>query len=109
MHSIRCKLFAWEDETWRERGIGILKLNADKSDKKQMRLIMRAEGVLKVILNVRVTAEMPIKMRDDKFIEIVAFEKQPNFTKFLFKLGNKEKTMQLQEKLLQAVKTVKNV
>lgn len=51
---------------------------------------MRAEGVLKVILNVQIVAGMPAKLRDDKYIEIIACEKPPAFTKFLFKLGNKE-------------------
>jgi hypothetical protein len=49
---------------------------------------MRAEGVLKVILNVRVAAKLPVKLRDEKYIELLACENPPSLTKFLIKVGN---------------------
>ncbi|KAL2918223.1 Ran-binding protein 3 [Polyrhizophydium stewartii] len=91
LHSVRGKLFAWDGENWRERGTGPIKINQRAESEKgevQKRLVMRADGVLRVILNVRIIPGMPHKLRDAKFIEIVACEKPPTLTKFLFKFGN---------------------
>nr|KAJ3423227.1 hypothetical protein HK105_008025 [Polyrhizophydium stewartii] len=88
---VRGKLFAWDGENWRERGTGPIKINQRAESEKgevQKRLVMRADGVLRVILNVRIIPGMPHKLRDAKFIEIVACEKPPTLTKFLFKFGN---------------------
>ena len=32
VHSVRCKLFSWEDDNWKERGTGYLKLNSRHVD-----------------------------------------------------------------------------
>ena len=45
---------------------------------------MRAEGVFKVILNVRILKNMPLMHRkDSKLVEFIACETVPDFTKFL--------------------------
>ncbi len=64
---------------------------------------MRAEGVLKVILNVYIVPGMPAKLRDDKYIEVIACEKPPEFTKFLFKLGNKETAKSFFDSILEVM------
>ncbi|KAI8903152.1 hypothetical protein EDD86DRAFT_250552 [Gorgonomyces haynaldii] len=51
--SMRCKLFSWEDENWKERGA-----------------VMRADVVFKVILNIRVISDTPLTHRNEKYLEI---------------------------------------
>lgn len=41
-------------EGWKERGLGPLHLNQSKQDKKQVRLVMRSNGLLRVILNYKI-------------------------------------------------------
>ena len=48
------KLFQFSDKMWKERGIGTFRINIRKpteSDKKTARIVMRADGVLRVMLN----------------------------------------------------------
>ncbi|KZV96401.1 hypothetical protein EXIGLDRAFT_833644 [Exidia glandulosa HHB12029] len=52
VHQTRAKLFVMEQSnSWKERGTGMLKLNVRKSDRSAARIVMRAEGVYRVILN----------------------------------------------------------
>ncbi|KAJ8329468.1 Ran-binding protein 3 [Batrachochytrium dendrobatidis] len=93
IHSTRCKLYAWDGENWRERGTGQIKINegvVTGDTTVQRRLVMRADGVYRVILNVRILPSMPFHLRDDKYVEAVACEKPPSLTKFLFKFASNE-------------------
>lgn len=53
--SCKAKLYQFSDKEWRERGIGTFKVNVKlvngKEDKKATRMIMRADGVGRVMLN----------------------------------------------------------
>lgn len=64
-----------EDQSWKERGTGTLRVNVPKksSDKRPARLVMRADGVLRVILNVSLFKGMKCELQE-KFVRIVAFE-----------------------------------
>ncbi|KAJ1023144.1 hypothetical protein NDA16_003297 [Ustilago loliicola] len=76
IHSIRAKLYTMaEDQSWKERGTGTLRVNVPKksSDKRPARLVMRADGVLRVILNVSLFKGMKCELQE-KFVRIVAFE-----------------------------------
>jgi hypothetical protein len=58
----RCKLFVMplskpESSNWKERGIGILRLNQNQ-DTLACRLVMRAEGTLKLLLNAFVNSTL---------------------------------------------------
>ena len=118
LHTARCKLYAWvkqgDVENWKERGSGQLKLNQTKQKPCVSRignqayprliiLVMRVDGVLRLILNVRIVSKMPCKLRDDKYVEIIACEHPPEFTKFLFKLGNAEQAKLLYDAILNAI------
>ncbi|RKO84690.1 hypothetical protein BDK51DRAFT_50694 [Blyttiomyces helicus] len=101
--------------SWKERGKGLLRVNESKKDPKCARLgkhhrvkgsthksttphshiplfalssVMRADGVFRLILNVRIVSGMPCKARDEKFVEILACEAPSQITKFLFKVAN---------------------
>ncbi|WVW78185.1 hypothetical protein I302_100136 [Kwoniella bestiolae CBS 10118] len=51
----RAKLYTNDRRTgWKERGVGLLKLNVNQSDGSGARLVMRADGVLRLILNSRI-------------------------------------------------------
>ncbi|KAI9934700.1 hypothetical protein ASPWEDRAFT_651664 [Aspergillus wentii DTO 134E9] len=62
--SCKAKLFQFSDKEWRERGIGTFKVNVSvkdgKEDKKAVRLIMRADGVLRVMLNTPIFKGMTV-------------------------------------------------
>ncbi|WVQ98296.1 hypothetical protein IAU59_005419 [Kwoniella sp. CBS 9459] len=49
----RAKLYINDKEAWRERGVGQLKLNVKRSDGSGARLVMRADGVLRLMLNAK--------------------------------------------------------
>ena len=64
---------------------------------------MRAEGVFKVILNVRILKNMPLMHRkDSKFVEFIACETVPDFTKFLIKTSS----VDVAQDLYQAIKDI---
>ncbi|KZF25406.1 P-loop containing nucleoside triphosphate hydrolase protein [Xylona heveae TC161] len=56
--SCRCKLYAFTNKEWKERGLGVLKVNVPQTDEESdkesppARLVMRSDFVHKVILNV---------------------------------------------------------
>lgn len=63
------------DQSWKERGTGTLRVNVPKSpaDKRAARLVMRADGILRVILNVALFKGMKCELHE-KFVRIVALE-----------------------------------
>ncbi|GAK68088.1 pH domain-like protein [Moesziomyces antarcticus] len=75
IHSIRAKLYTMaDDQSWKERGTGTLRVNVPKhSARDKARLVMRADGVLRVILNVSLFKGMKCELHE-KFVRIVAFE-----------------------------------
>ncbi|EJD48062.1 hypothetical protein AURDEDRAFT_113287 [Auricularia subglabra TFB-10046 SS5] len=65
VHQVRAKLFIMEtSKGWKERGTGLLKLNVKKADGSSPRLIMRAEGVYRVILNEPFFMGMSFQMQE---------------------------------------------
>ncbi|WOO84749.1 Brefeldin A resistance protein [Vanrija pseudolonga] len=71
----RVKLFSMETEqgAWRERGLGALKLNKRRADGGGARLVMRADGVLRVILNASLYVGMTC-LEDGKHVRTTVFE-----------------------------------
>ncbi|KAE8390843.1 hypothetical protein BDV23DRAFT_77724 [Aspergillus alliaceus] len=62
--SSKAKLFQFSNGEWKERGIGTFKVNVKitdgEEDKKATRLIMRADGVLRVMLNTPIFTGMTV-------------------------------------------------
>ncbi|KAJ3029369.1 hypothetical protein HDV00_009621 [Rhizophlyctis rosea] len=52
VHVCRCKLYVLQDNEWKERGVGQLKINLTKDRPRRARLIMRKDTVHTLILNV---------------------------------------------------------
>jgi len=67
----RMKVFLLEGSEWKERGVGQLKLNV-ADDNSYARLIMRAEGALRLVLNVRLFPNMKIESVGDKAARFIA-------------------------------------
>jgi len=74
LYQTRAKLYIMEREGgWKERGTGLLKLNVRQSDGRAPRLIMRADGVLRLILNVSLYVGMQTKV-DQRYLRATVFE-----------------------------------
>ena len=58
----RGKLYEFEQGEWRERGIGMVKINEKQSNPDDARVIMRAEGVLRLLLNIRLFSGMKFEV-----------------------------------------------
>ncbi|GMK56915.1 hypothetical protein CspeluHIS016_0307550 [Cutaneotrichosporon spelunceum] len=74
MYQTRAKLFMMESEgAWKERGVGLIKLNRRREDGSAARLVMRADGVLRVILNTALYVGMSC-LEDGKHVRMTIFE-----------------------------------
>ncbi|EPQ31414.1 uncharacterized protein PFL1_00749 [Pseudozyma flocculosa PF-1] len=89
VHSVRAKLYTMaDDQSWKERGTGTIRVNVPKSrdGKHSARLVMRADGILRLILNVSLFPGMKCELQE-KFVRIVAFE-DGNLAHFAIKMSN---------------------
>lgn len=53
---INCKIFAFEDRNYEERGRGALRLNDSKVKQNESRVVFRTSGNLRVLINTKVSA-----------------------------------------------------
>ncbi|RHZ73289.1 hypothetical protein Glove_232g114 [Diversispora epigaea] len=103
-HSVRAKLYYMIEQTWKERGFGILKLNYSRNEEKSPRLVMRADSVLKVILNVALFHGMHVERSQEKFIRLFAFEgKGDSLVHLAIKLSNCNEAEDLYEAIKKAM------
>nr|CAD1829018.1 unnamed protein product [Ananas comosus var. bracteatus] len=59
-------LFEYLEGGWKEKGKGELKLNVSKSSDEKARLVMRAKGIYKLILNASLYPDMSLKDMDKR-------------------------------------------
>lgn len=75
MYMVRAKLFYLDQNQWRERGTGTLKLNVRLSDGEGPRLVMRKEAVFNLLLNVPIFPGMSVSTaQDPRYVRLSAFE-----------------------------------
>ena len=75
VYVVRAKLFYLDQNQWRERGTGTLKLNVRLSDGEGARLIMRKEAVFTLLLNVPIFSKMSVSSsQDPRYVRVSAFE-----------------------------------
>ncbi|KAG2175667.1 hypothetical protein INT43_001314 [Umbelopsis isabellina] len=77
VHSVKAKLLVIDgkSENWKERGTGTLRINTKKTNgTSATRLIMRADSVFRVILNVPLFPGMKVWIMQEKFVRFAAFE-----------------------------------
>ncbi|CAG8665063.1 11931_t:CDS:10 [Rhizophagus irregularis] len=104
-YSIKAKLY-WMDKSqqWKERGVGTLRLNFPRDEKKSPRIVMRADGVLKVILNVALFNGISVERAQEKFVRLVAFEGPDNIPVHLaIKVGNPIAADELYDAIMDAI------
>ncbi|PXF40790.1 Ran-binding protein 3 [Gracilariopsis chorda] len=75
----RAKLYSLEGEqgkqSWRERGVGALKMN-EHNETHKVRLLMRSEGVFRVILNTPLYDRIKLDRATERSIRFQGFEEQ---------------------------------
>lgn len=97
-----CKLFAFDKAVgnWQERGRGTLRLNdqqikdADDRSYTQSRVLFRTTGVLRLILNTKIWAEMTVEQASAKSIRFTAMDASGEIKVFLV-MANPEEIKQL--------------
>jgi hypothetical protein len=87
----RMKAYILEGTEWKERGVGPLKVNI-ADDKTYARLVMRAEGALRLVLNVRLFSSMKIEPVGDKAARFVAphIDRPSELATYLVRAGKPE-------------------
>ncbi|KAF9108570.1 hypothetical protein BGX29_010176 [Mortierella sp. GBA35] len=76
IYQTKGKLYADAEKThsWKERGKGTFKVNVGRNDTKLARLVMRTDGVLRVILNTSIFPEMNVTISGDKYVRFMGVE-----------------------------------
>ncbi|KAG0250187.1 hypothetical protein BG011_008591 [Mortierella polycephala] len=76
IYQVKAKLFADTEKThaWKERGKGTFKVNVGRKDTKMARLVMRTDGVLRLILNVAIFPDMNAVITGEKYIRFIGIE-----------------------------------
>eukprot|EP00178_Gracilaria_changii_P027426 TRINITY_DN876_c0_g3_i1.p1 TRINITY_DN876_c0_g3~~TRINITY_DN876_c0_g3_i1.p1 ORF type:complete len:467 (+),score=134.78 TRINITY_DN876_c0_g3_i1:31-1401(+) len=74
---VRAKLYSLEGEAdkmrWRECGVGALKMNQHKENER-VRLLMRSEGVLRVVLNTPLVKQVKLDRATERSIRFQGYE-----------------------------------
>lgn len=123
--SCRAKLYALDltsaDKSWKERGVGTLHVNtfkkskdpsdddnAEKAAKTTSRLVMRSDGLLRVVLNVpllksfEVFKGMKSSLQSEKFVRITAIEDSKPI-QYALKTGNTDTADKLYNSIKQLI------
>ncbi|ODQ67713.1 hypothetical protein NADFUDRAFT_80889 [Nadsonia fulvescens var. elongata DSM 6958] len=92
-------------EGWKERGVGTIHVNTKEVDGvKKSRVVMRSDGLLRVILNApllekfEVMKGMSSSLQSEKFVRITAFENGKPF-QYALKTGNKNTANELYDNI----------
>lgn len=98
----RAKLYT-QDETfaYKERGTGLLKVNVRRSDGEGARIVMRAEGVLRLILNMSLYPGLICELGPDpKFIKVAEITTRERRLHAI-KVGNAKLAQELYDHLME--------
>ncbi|KAF9355914.1 hypothetical protein BGX34_010189 [Mortierella sp. NVP85] len=76
IYQTKGKLYADVEKThsWKERGKGTFRINVNMKDTSRARLVMRTDGVLRLILNVAIFPEMNAVITGEKYVRFVGIE-----------------------------------
>lgn len=107
--SVRAKIFELDltniSEGWKERGVGPLHLNESIKDPNQIRLVMRSQGLLRVVLNMRIASEtvlmkgLEASLSPGKFLRINSISEKGTPIQYLIKFGNETTRNELYDKV----------
>lgn len=105
----RAKLYSLENAEagprWKERGVGMLKLNLH-TEKKNARLLMRTEATLRVILNSPVYAGMTFDKATERSLRFLGFEEDEKDGKKAATFLVRFSTRDMASKLVNAVENL---
>ncbi|XP_030369764.1 ran-binding protein 3 [Scaptodrosophila lebanonensis] len=71
---VSCKLFAFVNSNWEERGRGSLRLNDAKAEDDSSRVVFRTSGNLRLLLNTKVWAAMVAERASQKSLRLTAMD-----------------------------------
>ncbi|ALC47804.1 RanBP3, partial [Drosophila busckii] len=71
---VSCKLFAFINSNWEERGRGSLRLNDAKDERDCSRVVFRTSGNLRLVLNTKVWAAMVAERASQKSLRLTAMD-----------------------------------
>ncbi|KAM7363031.1 ran-binding protein 3 [Cochliomyia hominivorax] len=80
---VNCKLFAFVNSNWEERGRGGLRLNDSKIEHECSRLVFRTAGNLRLLLNAKVWAGMVVERPSQKSLRLTAMDNTGKIKIFL--------------------------
>ncbi|TMW53587.1 hypothetical protein DOY81_001351 [Sarcophaga bullata] len=80
---LNCKLFAFVNSNWEERGRGSLRLNDSKFKNECSRLVFRTAGNLRLLLNTKVWAGMVVERPSQKSLRLTAMDNTGKIKIFL--------------------------
>jgi Ran-binding protein 3 len=98
LFQVRGKLYHMDSKKeWKERGVGLLRINQKHENHARLGnlhfpqerltlVVMRADGVLRLILNVNIFEKMPCEVVQGKFLRFVGSESPGQLTSFLVKV-----------------------
>lgn len=101
-------------EGWKERGVGPLHLDQSKADKRQIRLVMRSQGLLRVVLNYKITADTEIlkgleaSLTPGKFLRLNSVNSEGTPIQYLLKFGSENLRNELVDKIDALKEQIKN-
>ncbi|RHZ88379.1 hypothetical protein Glove_23g227 [Diversispora epigaea] len=98
---VRAKLYCLDGQ-WKERGVGTLRLNYPRNNEKSPRLVMRADNVLRVILNIALFRGMHVERSQEKFVKLFAYEGS-KLVHLAIKLSNPNAADELYEAIKDAI------
>lgn len=96
-------------EGWKERGLGKLHLNQSLDDPSKVRLIMRSQGLLRVVLNMKVTKETKLikgleaSLSPGKFVRCNSVNDKGSPVQYLLKFANQT----IRDELIEKVENLK--
>lgn len=80
---VSCKLFAFVESTYEERGRGSLRLNDAKKEGGSSRVVFRTSGTLRVLLNTKVWSGMVVEQPSPKSLRITAMDSNGDIKVYL--------------------------
>ncbi|KAM9813337.1 ran-binding protein 3-like [Neosynchiropus ocellatus] len=96
---IKCKLYIFEKtaQSWKDRGQGLLRLNdmVSPSEGTWSRLVMRADGSLRLILNTKLWSEMQVKKASQRSVWVTAMDTEDKAVKVFLISGSSRDIDQL--------------
>lgn len=101
-------------EGWKERGLGPLHLNQSLQDPKQVRLVMRSQGLLRVILNVKISPETKLlkgletSLTPGKYLRFASLNEQGKPVQNLLKFSSEALRDELFTKVQELQDQIKN-